>query len=106
MTFLYAVKVNQILHILCLLWFQKIKSVKSSTFLSSIESTSSLFYRFVRKSLIWNDLQIRSFDASKALATGFKAVYTLGEGLARTLEFVRPRMAEVTFKSEWKRLVD
>jgi len=42
------------------------------------------------------------FDASKALATGFKAPYTLGEGLARTLEFefVHPRTDEVTFKSE------
>lgn len=42
------------------------------------------------------------FDASKALSTGFKAPYTLGEGLARTLEFefVHPRTDEVTFKSE------
>lgn len=42
------------------------------------------------------------FDASKVLATGFKAPYTLGEGLARTLEFefVHPRTDDITFKSE------
>lgn len=42
------------------------------------------------------------FDASKALSTGFKAPYTLGEGLARTLEFefVHPRTDDITFKSE------
>ena len=42
------------------------------------------------------------FPWRKALATGFKAPYTLGEGLARTLEFefVHPRTDEVTFKSE------
>ena len=42
------------------------------------------------------------FDASKVLATGFKAPYSLGEGLARTLEFefVHPRTDDVTFKTE------
>ena len=42
------------------------------------------------------------FDASKVLASGFKAPYTLGEGLARTLEFefVHPRTDDITFKSE------
>lgn len=42
------------------------------------------------------------FDSSKMLATGFKAPYTLAEGLARTLEFefVNPRKDDVVFKSE------
>lgn len=42
------------------------------------------------------------FDAKKAHSSGFKAPYTLGEGLARTLEFefVHPRTDDVTFKSE------
>ena len=42
------------------------------------------------------------FDASKVLASSFKAPYTLGEGLARTLEFefVHPRTDDITFKSE------
>lgn len=42
------------------------------------------------------------FDSSKMLATGFKAPYTLAEGLSRTLEFefVNPRKDDVVFKSE------
>lgn len=42
------------------------------------------------------------FDASKALSTGFKAPYTLGEGLARTLEFefIHQRTDDIIFKSE------
>lgn len=42
------------------------------------------------------------FDATKAHSTGFKAPYTLDEGLARTLEFefVHPRTDDITFKSE------
>lgn len=42
------------------------------------------------------------FDASKVLSSGFQAPYSLGEGLARTLEFefVHPRTDEVTFKTE------
>lgn len=42
------------------------------------------------------------FDATKVLKTGYKAPYTLGEGLARTLEFefVHPRKDDVIFKSE------
>lgn len=43
------------------------------------------------------------FDATKAHSCGFKAPYTLEEGLARTLEFefVHPQPADgVTFKSE------
>ena len=42
------------------------------------------------------------FDAKKAHSSGFKAHYTLDEGLARTLEFefVHPRTDDITFKSE------
>ena len=42
------------------------------------------------------------FDAKKAHSSGFKAPYTLGEGLARTLtfEFVNPPKDNITFKSE------
>ena len=61
-----------------------------------------------RKKLTVSSVRVKKFcattelDASKAWATGFKAPYTLGEGLARTLEFefVHPRTDEVTFKSE------
>lgn len=39
---------------------------------------------------------------TKAHSSGFKAPYTLDEGLARTLEFefVHPRTDNITFKSE------
>lgn len=42
------------------------------------------------------------FDAKKVHTCGFKSPYTLGEGLARTLEFefVHPRTDDVTFKTE------
>ena len=42
------------------------------------------------------------FDATKAHTSGFKAPYTLDEGLARTLEFefINPRTDNITFKSE------
>lgn len=42
------------------------------------------------------------FDAKKAHNCGFKAPYTLGEGLARTLEFefIHPKTDDITFKSE------
>ena len=42
------------------------------------------------------------FDARKVQASGFKAPFTLGEGLARTLEFefVHPRTDDITFKTE------
>lgn len=42
------------------------------------------------------------FDAKKAHSCGFKAPYTLGEGLARTLEFefLHPKTDDITFKSE------
>lgn len=61
-----------------------------------------------RKKLTVSSVRVKKFcattqfDASKVLAAGFKAPYTLGEGLAKTLEFefVHPRMDEITFKSE------
>ena len=42
------------------------------------------------------------FDATKAHSCGFKAPYTLDEGLARTLEFefVHPRTDDIVFKTE------
>lgn len=42
------------------------------------------------------------FDAKKAHNCGFKSPYTLGEGLARTLEFefIHPKTDDITFKSE------
>lgn len=42
------------------------------------------------------------FDASKVHRSGFKAPYSLKEGLARTLEFefIHPRTDDITFKSE------
>ena len=45
-----------------------------------------------------------NFDASKVLATGFKATYSVSEGLTPTLEFefVHPRTDDVTFKTEQK----
>lgn len=61
-----------------------------------------------RKKLTISSVRVKKFcastqfDASKVLTTGFKAPYTLGEGLARTLEFefVHPRKDDVIFKSE------
>ena len=42
------------------------------------------------------------YDATKVSLTNFKAPYTLGEGLARTLEFefVHPQKDDIIFKSE------
>jgi GlcNAc-P-P-Und epimerase len=42
------------------------------------------------------------FDATKVQQSGFKAPYTLQEGLRRTLEFefIHPRTDDITFKSE------
>lgn len=42
------------------------------------------------------------FDAAKVHSSGFKAPYTLNEGLARTLEFefVHPHTDDITFKTE------
>ena len=42
------------------------------------------------------------FDSSKMLSTGFKAPYSLKEGLSRTLEFefLHPRQDDIVFKTE------
>lgn len=61
-----------------------------------------------RKKLTISSVRVKKFcattqfDASKIQATGFKASYTLGEGLAKTLEFefVHPRKDDIIFKSE------
>lgn len=61
-----------------------------------------------RKKLAISSVRIKKFcattqfDASKVVESGFKAPYTLGEGLARTLEFefVHPKQDDITFKSE------
>lgn len=61
-----------------------------------------------RKKLTISSVRIKKFcattqfDASKVAASGFKAPYTLGEGLARTLEFefVHLKQDDITFKSE------
>ena len=62
----------------------------------------------LRKKLTVSSVRVKKFcattqfDASKVAASGFRAPYTLGEGLARTLEFefVHPRQDDITFKSE------
>ncbi len=61
-----------------------------------------------RKKLTISSVRVKKFcattefDATKAHSTGFKAPYTLAEGLARTLEFefVHPRTDDVIFKTE------
>lgn len=61
-----------------------------------------------RKKLTISSVRVKKFcattefDSSKMLGSGFKAPYTLGEGLARTLEFefIHPRSDDITFKSE------
>lgn len=61
-----------------------------------------------RKKLTISSVRVKKFcattqfDATKTLKTGFKAPYTLGEGLARTLEFefVHPKKDDIVFKSE------
>lgn len=63
---------------------------------------------FTRKKMTISSVRVKKFcattqfDASKMLATGFKAPYSLGEGLARTLEFefVHPKQDDIVFKSE------
>ena len=62
----------------------------------------------LRKKLTVSSVRVKKFcattqfDASKVGASGFHAPYTLGEGLARTLEFefVHPKQDDITFKSE------
>lgn len=61
-----------------------------------------------RKKLAISSVRVKKFcattqfDATKAHSSGFKAPYTLGEGLAKTLtfEFVNPPKDDITFKSE------
>lgn len=61
-----------------------------------------------RKKLAVSSVRVRKFcattefDATKAHCSGFKAPYTLGEGLARTLEFefIHDASNGITFKSE------
>lgn len=61
-----------------------------------------------RKKLAISSVRVKKFcattefDATKVHSCGFKAPYTLGEGLAKTLEFefVNPKKDDITFKSE------
>ncbi len=61
-----------------------------------------------RKKLTVSSVRVKKFcattefDATKVHSCGFKAPFTLEEGLARTLEFefVHPRTDDITFKSE------
>lgn len=61
-----------------------------------------------RKKLTISSVRVKKFcattqfDAAKVQKSGFKAPYTLGEGLAQTLEFefVHPRQDDIIFKSE------
>lgn len=61
-----------------------------------------------RKKLTISSVRVKKFcattefDATKVQKTGFKPPYTLGEGLARTLEFefIHPRTDDITFKTE------
>lgn len=67
-----------------------------------------LLAKIIGKKLTISSVRVKKFcattefDASKVLATDFKAPYTLSEGLARTLEFefIHPRTDDVTFKTE------
>lgn len=61
-----------------------------------------------RKKLTISSVRVKKFcattefNATKVQKTGFKPPYTLGEGLARTLEFefIHPRTDNITFKTE------
>lgn len=67
-----------------------------------------LFAKITGKKLTVSSVRVKKFcattefDAKKAHSSGFKAPYTLDEGLARTLEFefVHPRTDDITFKTE------
>lgn len=62
----------------------------------------------IRRKLTISSVRVKKFcattqfDAHKAHSSGFKAPYTLGEGLERTLtfEFVNPPKDDIVFKSE------
>ena len=67
-----------------------------------------LLARLTGKKLTVSSVRVKKFcattqfDATKVQQSGFKAPYTLGEGLARTLkfEFVEPPKDDIIFKSE------
>lgn len=67
-----------------------------------------LLAKITRKKLAVSSVRVKKFcattefDSTKVHTCGFKAPYTLGEGLAKTLEFefVHPRKDDFTFKSE------
>lgn len=62
----------------------------------------------IRKKLTISSVRVKKFcattqfDASKVNSSGFQAPYTLGQGLAKTLEFefVHPKQDDIIFKSE------
>lgn len=62
----------------------------------------------IHKKMIISSVRIKKFcattefDSSKAMSSGYKAPFTLGEGLAKTLkfEFVHHRVDDIMFKSE------
>lgn len=67
-----------------------------------------LLAKITRKKLTVSSVRVKKFcattqfDATKVQQTGFKAPYTLGEGLARTLEFefIHDASNGITFKTE------
>lgn len=67
-----------------------------------------IFACITRKKLAVSSVRVKKFcattefDAAKIHSSVFKAPYSLGEGLARTLEFefIHPRTDDITFKSE------
>lgn len=67
-----------------------------------------LLAKFTKKKLTVSSVRVKKFcattefDAKKAHSCEFKAPYTLGKGLARTLEFefIHPKTDDITFKSE------
>ncbi len=67
-----------------------------------------LLAKLIRKKLTISSVRVKKFcattefDAKKVHSSGFKAPYTLDEGLARTLEFefIHPKPDDVIFKTE------
>jgi len=67
-----------------------------------------LLAKITRKKLTISSVRVKKFcattqfDATKVQQSGFKAPYSLKEGLRRTLEFefIHPRTDDITFKSE------
>ena len=68
----------------------------------------TIFACITRKKLAVSSVRVKKFcattefDAAKIHSSVFKAPYSLGEGLARTLEFefIYPPTDDITFKSE------